>query len=463
MSQVENSRSKFFLFAFLGIAFLLLYIFLSSNNRYAADDYYYLKNVRDSGVWNGMIISYTTWVTRWTALLFLNVIFLFNDLFHSLLPYQIFTLTALWTVLIVFMKVIDQRFFHFGFSTVVHFIYTLILIASFFFFSFSVAETWFWITSTSMYLWSIIFFLAGVALILSLKKKMLVSMCCAACFIFIGGASESMAISIGVFLFVTIIYHVYKRNNPRAFLSSSENILLIIAFISLAVSLLITYAGPGRMIRQSALPDTTVLNAVFITIKSVVKLLLFYLPVKIHWIIFFIVPWIYLGSIHSSDETIFLEKIFLRVVQFVLVFLVVSFICLFPVSWLLGESGPFRAWILVTLALSFFCAASGFYIGRYTQWNKKYLSRIVYVTMVAAILFLVIIILDQQKAASAYSEAVDGRMKILKVTRQKETIVLESLPPSGMLYSAEISDDSSHFTNKHLQNYLQLNSFIRKK
>ncbi len=466
-NKSETSQSKLFLLASFGVTFLLLYTLLSYNNRLATDDYFYFKNLNDHGIWNGMVASYSTWVSRWFAILFLNVVLKSYNLFHSLLPYHLFTIVALTMVVMNFIRAVAERFLQTTISYITLLLYSILLVASFYFFSFSISETWFWIAATTMYLWGIIFFIAGITFILRPGNKLLNQICCACCFLFIGGASESMAIHILTLLAAGILYILYQNKfSLQSFWKGKSHRMIFISALSLLLALLISYSGHGRVLRQSALPDTGIFSSFLVTVKSLVKLILFQLPLKIHWFIFFAVPWIFLGHQFESEKKESLEKIFKRLVIFFLAFLLLSFISFIPASLFLGETGPYRTWIPVSLYLSLCCMVCGFYLGYKAEWNKKLLNRTFSAATLTLIVLMIINIISQKEITSMYSSAVDKRMsdlRELKEKGEKNTIALDALPPSGMLYSSEISADSSYFSNQHLKNFLDLKFDIRKR
>jgi hypothetical protein len=458
--------SKVFFLSVFSMAFLILYFILSCNNRLAADDYYFLKNANDYGIWNGMLEAYHSWVTRWFAILFLNLAFKSYSLFHSLFPYHLFTLVVFIIAVIGFMNILFKKF-DVKFPSIILLLYSILFISAFFFFTFNIGETWFWVTSTTMYLWSLIFFLAGLTVIIQPGNQLWKKFFCFLCFLFIGGASESTAISILFLLLVWIIYIFFKSGFALEIFQKDARIkLLIIAIVAIVASLFISYMGEGRSLRQSALPHTGILTAKFISLKSFVKLLLFYLPLKIHWFLFFSIPWIYLGHQLNSEKKENIGKVFGKLIRFFSAFLLLSFISFIPVSYLLGETGPFRTWILISFYLAICSSVSGFYLGTKLKLNKKVLNRMFAVSSITLIVLMMIHINEQYQITSAYALSVDKRISYLKQEKEMKvsnTIMLDPLPSPGMLYSSEISEDSSHFSNQHIKSFFNLGFDIRKK
>lgn len=466
-NKVSLETFKLIQLALFCAAFLILYFILSSNNRFFADDFYYLQTANEHGVWKGMVVVYNSWVTRWAALLLLSSALKVSDFFHSALSYHILTVMTVISMMTVIIRVALTRFLQVKMSFVSLVLYAVLFTASFFFFSFDIGEIWFWITSSAMYLWSIIFFIAGSALIIQSRNNWWSKISCCSCFLFIGGSSESVAIAILIILLAGTVYNFIQCNYSfKSFWNHESSRLFFIALTSLIISILISYEGNGRTIRQADLPDTGILKALFISCKSLVKLILFQLPLKIHWFIFFAVPWIYLGSLFSSEEKESLEKIFKKIIGFIFAFLLISFISFVPVSLLLGETGPFRTWILVSFYLSLCCAVCGFYLGYKASWNKKMLNRVVTISLSTLTLLMILNILEQKEITTKYAAAVDQRMSYLfqqKAKNEKNMVALDPLPSSGMLYSTEISEDTNYFSNLHLKNYLKAEFSIRKR
>ena len=72
-------------------------------------------------------------------------------------------------------------------------------------------------------------------------------------------------------------------------------------------------------------------------------------------------------------------------------------------------------------------------------------------------------LLNQKAITSQYAKAYDQRLHYLKMNSDSPLLELAPLPPSGMLFSAEISVDPAHFSNQHLKKALHLSGKVRKK
>jgi hypothetical protein len=82
-----------------------------------------------------------------------------------------------------------------------------------------------------------------------------------------------------------------------------------------------------------------------------------------------------------------------------------------------------------------------------------------YLSAVIIAVSLSVIICIQYPIAKAYANAYDQRilsLKILESNHNTDAQSINPLPPSGMLFSADISSDTSNIQNKYFKNALSL-------
>jgi hypothetical protein len=277
-------------------------------------------------------------------------------------------------------------------------------------------------------------------------------------FIYIGGAFESYAVIVLLILIGYLIYELQKkteRNRKRI-------TLLLFSIFFLIASFSIAFSGHGWRNRHDILGTPSITSALFITSKAFIKLFIRFLPPKIHWLILFFLVWMGIGS-QLKGSLIPFKNFFLKLA---LIFLVSNFILLFPSCYLLRETPPFRVWTLNCFLVSVFIALSGLQLGNVLKVHQRKFLIISSTALAILFLLLVKIFFEQKKITALYAAAYDNRMQILiqsKTDSPQKEISLEPLPPSGMLYSAEISTDTNDFHNRHLKNYLQLNITPKKK
>ena len=99
---------------------------------------------------------------------------------------------------------------------------------------------------------------------------------------------------------------------------------------------------------------------------------------------------------------------------------------------------------------------SGWRLGA-LPWNVAKTRFISIVFVLACSILLAYGIVTQKEIAGEYARAFDERMLLLqKSAGSEKEIAVTPLPSSGLLYSAEISTDTAHFTNRQLRDFIGL-------
>jgi hypothetical protein len=206
-----NLNNLFLLLTAIG--FLVLYFTLSFNNRLAGDDLYFLAMIKKEGLWECFKGVYMGWSGRWTKTAYWFFVMTLTDnyqhMHYFLFAYHLIT----FLVMIVSLQVIIRFLFLELFQTVMTkkttFIFSVLFIASFYFFTFDIIESWWWIGSTFAYLQGICFLLAGTALLLKQQKNLFHYCCIGFCFLYVGGCFEIYALLV-LGLFVAVILYGKK-------------------------------------------------------------------------------------------------------------------------------------------------------------------------------------------------------------------------------------------------------------
>ena len=82
-----------------------------------------------------------------------------------------------------------------------------------------------------------------------------------------------------------------------------------------------------------------------------------------------------------------------------------------------------------------------------------------YLPLVLVIYFNVKTLINQYPVVVKYAQAHDARTNIILNSKQNFTgnlLLLDSLPPSGILFSAEMSKDSAFYINKDMKSRFDL-------
>ncbi len=463
--MIQEKKYPFFshqgLLWLTAILFLFLVLLLCFFNRLAADDFYFLFAQQQLGTIACVEYCYATFSGRWMAYSLTCGALQFAKAPYFLLVFGILTVSFIGLAIgnlihrtneLVGMKMKRNEI-------VLH---SVLLLCTFFFVNFGIAETWFWYTSVCSYLLSsgaLIFLITE----LSKSKVTLSSFFILIVFpLFIGGSSESFAV-IGI-LALLFVFTLSFSGHPklRALVKTNHRIKLGLALVLLAVSFTITAWAPGNSIRLSMLPHPTVGSQLFAPFKAFVKVGFLTLKNQFVYLILFSFPWFYLGFKQRGEELISFFK-FVKKIKFIFfATAVMLFILILPSTMVLNETPPVRALEQFSFVLCF-ATALLFYAGGkqvvFASRKVEFLSRFsVWIMLV----LLLTIIINQYRVTSKYAELYDARMEILKNRSMQNgaPLLLDSLPPSGMLYSAEISVDSNFYSNQHLQHALQLSRGI---
>ena len=441
-------------------AFLLFYFILSMNSRMVADDFYFLKNFQDHGWWQSVSVSWHSWITRWASVFWLNVIFSLFTLTGNFLFFHIITLLMLcfalyrWSTSTVDFFLAERRSKFPGIAAVAdlprHSRFTICLFVSFFLLTASIGETFFWITSSSMYLWGFIAFCFLTAEVFKGRRNLnsfIIILLTAA---FIGGAAEAIALAALLLLSVIIVYRLVRKKT---------DLHSLVALSVLTVSLIVSYAGEGRALRQSALPQNSVIDALLLTVKSMARIEIYFIREKLIWLILFFISWMGFAENITLPATIKWKSVFGMLSGFILL----CFIFVFPACYLLGEIPPLRAWILAGFLNCCILVIGGILTGAWLR-NRKILRVISSLSVLLLVFMIVRISIQQKQITGNYSRAVDARLQFLTKLVDPEdttTIILDPLPDSGVLMSSEISTVPSDFRNQHLKNFLGIRADVR--
>lgn len=440
------------------VLFLLLFIMLSYNSRLATDDYYFIGDLKNHGLFEQVYFQYMNWTGRYSATFSTNVlynIFGLNQIYYNVLPIAslIIIIGGIWLLyknLFIFLNVKLSSYNVLIFS---------ILTATFLFFlSYDIGETWFWYCSFSSYLWSISAFIWGVACVLSLQHNYFTSILSIICFVYIGGASE-LYNSIILLFFIVAIY--YRKVFPEKIFKN-----IIIAFVAFLVAFMILIIAPGNYLRDGLFPEHNFIYSFYIVLKSVVKFFVMYLPSRVIYLICFIPVFIafgqYIKNKISSPFSIPFKKFFVIISIFFIAILLTYF---YLVAFVMVETGPPRVMFLVSFLFTCYLVVISIYAGLTLPFKK--LSTLKRVSAACSIVMLIFHFTNQSIITSKYANANDERIEYLLALKNKlnkdTLILLDPLPPDGMLYSTEISSDENHFTNREVKMGYDLPFRIAKK
>lgn len=445
------SKRYTFLLYLCFLLFAILYIFLSFHSRLATDDYYFIADSKKHGLLEQVGFQYMHWTGRYTATLAMNVFYNLWGL--DQLPY---TSLPLISILLLFLGAfLLTKKLSLQFSLQLELKERFILSCSFvimlFFLSYDIGESWFWYCGYSSYLWSIIALLWGTYFLMHKQKQVITGILAAFCFIYIGAASELYAAIIG-FIYTLIVIKIMRSNKTN--LSLQHKWKIYSTYIFLGIAFLIMLLAPGNYLRDQLFPEHSFSGSLVITVKSLIKLFLIYLPSKLPYLLALGVPLLLIGmeigkrkaAIGSFRSSAKKTSIFTAIIL-LLFFWLTAFVMM--------ETGPARVLFFASFIISIYISSLFFLLGYYQVLQSKLLVILKIASVLLLFTMLIAHLYQESKTTSIYSYKNDERIALISALNQKiqkDTIIcLPLLPPSGMLYSAEISNDTSHFTNKELK------------
>ena len=389
---------------------------------------------------------YENWNTRWLAIGWMNVVFAFSGILGSLLVYHIFSLFLLW---LSFYRLVANFIIESSFVKVV---VAGFLVVSFFYSCFSISDVFFWVNTSTMYLYGTIAFLFALGEFMKKGFDLCGFVVLVFSGMYLGGSYEPLVFTAMV---ASVVLLVYKFRNASVRVIWKPLVLKTIIFLSvLMIAFAISYSGEGHVIRSSFLPQTTISFKILVLLKALIKMIFIFIPSKILASLLFAFPWLLMGMWKPFHQvtTGVLKKA-------TILFVILIIISMVPLAFIMSEMGPERAWTQVSLFLVMYTSLLAAYAGsvlkkKYDTYNVSRLYAVI------AFLYVVATGVSEVIQAKRYSFAYDSRMKTLaeiRIADEKSDVVsLKPLPASGWLHSAEISVNKDHFTNQHLKKYLEL-------
>ncbi len=441
------------------VVFALIFIAVARNNRLAADDFHYLVKTRELGIWNAMRFYYENWNPRWSATLVTDTVLKNYSSTTTLLGFHLCSLMLAIASFYAFVKALVTQM-KLPLKNIQALVIAMYLAAVLFYGSFSRNDTWFWLTVNPMYFWGSFAAVLGGSLVVLSGWKNVRTVLVAILFLYAGGASETVAITSLVTLFFLGII-----TDRQQFAIQLDRSILHVATVSCLIGFGIDLLGAGVKVRFHHLPQLSVGERILVGLFNYIKFTLIEIPRTLPVFMLGMAPFAFLGRKHLRFQLITWKESLLADRKLWILSDLLVFIFSFSMAFSMGEMGPKRAWFPLSFIVLLFSLVFAYQLGTYLYIRTKgKLFQLVILSQVVAILAQLVLGVYQIRVTSAYAAAVDERMELLSDLEQEpEIIELEPLPNSGWLFSAEISTDTAHFTNKQLSAYFGgNNTFVLK-
>lgn len=434
--------------------FILLFLLLSFYNRIAIDDFYFLDNVRKYGIIQGTIIEHQTWSGRWISVLLNQLVLSFYHFKYFLFVYEI---CALLLFIFSLNRLIKYYIISFKLERIESWKIlngSIFIISAIFYSTIKIDETWFWLCSSCTYLICVIMFFLGLSSILSPQKNVTEIALNIFSFCYVGGSCEPFALF--VLLIMSVFWMLIFKDIIKLPLPKKNTLIkTAIAIASCSLSFLILYIANGNTIRRQFFDDISILETSVLNIKTTGMIVLLRLPAILPFVFLFTLPIIYTGN--SKSKT--LHAVIKNCLLTMLMYLFILYLYQFPITYITQDIAAYRA--LFPISFITLCASAIilYQLTYLTTKLKLYYKHIAIASFILIGIFQIHLFISQMNVLPKYAKAYDDRMMYLnKNINTNHVITLDSLPSSGLLYSAEITGDSLHFSNKHLQRGLGIKS-----
>ncbi len=425
-------------------AFLICFLVTAFYNRFASDDFEFLYQFSELGFSGSVRYFYDNWNTRWLAIGWMNIVFFTEQRFGNLIFYHAFSLILLW---VSFCRLISQFL---DTSILVKMVTSFFMLMSFFYCCFNISEVFFLINASTMYLYGTIAFIFVLGSVISNRFSFIDVIVLIFSGLYVGASYEPLVFT-SMLAGVIYLWIQFRKHGPQV--AAKATVIKVILVLSvLMIAFAISYAGEGHTIRSTFLPQTTFTFKLWVWIKAMIKMVVLELPSKLLIAFLFSFPFFLAGMIAP-----FKNLTFMMFKQITILFFVLIAISLFPISFIMSEMGPPRAWTQISLYLVLYSCFLAAYAGTILKTKYDY-EKSTKLYALISLLYVLSTGIPEMIKSYYYSIAFEKRMDELvnHDTTKNEKIVLKPLPETGWIHSAEISRDPSHFSNQHLKKYLGL-------
>jgi hypothetical protein len=440
----SNLNNLFLLLTTIG--FLGLFLTLSFNNRMAGDDLYFLAMIKKEGLWECFKGVYMGWSGRWTKTAYWFFVMTLTDYQHIhyvLFVYHLITLL----MLVVSMQVILRFIFLELFQTVLTkkdtLIYSMLFIASFYFFTFDIIESWWWIGSTFAYLQGVCFLLAGTALLLKQQKNLLHYCCIGFCFLYVGGCFEIYALVV-LGLFVVFIVFGKKTGRWNEWKAKGYLNAVFVALSCLLVSTFICFIAPGNYQRRGIIVDEqAILLSSLFKDASLASTFVF----QKNWGVAVLLSslWILAGmKIREHSNSVLHWKKARKVLLICLVTSIGSVLVneIFKMAILKNALMPSRTFMFASFFIAVFTGLLFLFTGYYFFRAAKRFARLLPLIPCCCMLILFAYTYKQYGSTTRYAKEYDELINTLFLAKAHAAtqVMVEPLPDPGMLLALNVKD-----------------------
>ncbi|HEY9082756.1 MAG TPA: DUF6056 family protein [Vicingaceae bacterium] len=415
-------------------------------NRYAADDFYFIfeiKNKSSVEIFNHLQFN---WHGRFASNSLIAFLLPLTEFPYFLMVFNLSSCLLLYTAITRFTKN-SASFYAINIKN--KWLLAFLAMTVFFFLTLFPNDAWFWFTGSVVYLYSTIALFFLLSVFFKKEKNSGDYFLLVTSSIFISGANEPMALILLLFLAVFAVKQPLQFKLQLPYLLSA--VLLFSGFC-------VIFFSSGTVLRDELTPSLPWTKVVLFTTYATVKSLLFKLHYTFIPAILLAFPFYVLGTTAQFKSVNFHPVRELLYSLFLIVFIVIinHLIVVIP----LGALPPDRATMVSSVLILLLLIRYLFLLGNEITISEKLKKMILGINTVGVLVFVIVTFRIHNNYASAYDKRIDDLVKMKTNITHQDPIYLTPLPHSGYLPSAEITTDTTHFLNVDLKRHFKLNNAL---
>lgn len=415
-------------------------------NRYAADDFYFISEIKNKSAVEIFNHLQFNWHGRFASNLLIVLLLPLTKFSYFLMAFNLGSCLLLYMAIARLTKngtnfyainLKNKRLFAFLAMTV------------FFFLTLFPNDVWFWLTGSVVYLYSTIALFFLLSVFFKKEKNSGDYFLLVVSSIFISGSNEPMTLILLLFLAVFAVKQLLQFKIQLPYLLSA--VLLFSGFC-------VIFFSSGTTLRDELTPSLPWTKVILFTAYATVKSLLFKLHYTFIPAILLAFPFYMLGTTAQFKSVNFRPVRELLYSLFLIVSIVIinHLIVVIP----LGALSPDRATMVSSVLILLLLIRYLFLLGSEINISEKLKKTILAINTIGVLVFVVATFQIHNNYATAYDKRMDELAKMKASITHQHPIYLKPLPHSGYLPSAEITTDTTHFLNEDLKRHFKLNNAL---
>ncbi|HZP83821.1 MAG TPA: DUF6056 family protein [Chthonomonadaceae bacterium] len=448
-------------FNVLTLAFLLLF---AACNRLTTDDFCFLGKVRSLGVVGCAAWYWQHWTGRWASSSLIALVTALSGPSCRLWGYSLVTLLAFTLSLWWLLNVLARRVLSVRPSPLVMANLAFFLVGQLFFATFERGQAWVWLSGSATYLWPLSLLFVALALLLHPKPSPIQLLTASLLFGLIPGCNETLAfvslLGLGAaagFFGLRARFRIRVLRRDPAFLKAFWPLLLCLAGSSLVVF------APGTHARQATVARGDMGNVLAYTLHA----LTFFPHHRLPWLAMPALFGYAVGRLYPLAEAQDARSTARLLPLLAAGVVVATFLSVLPAALADRSGPPLRAWLQITVVFVGACFAAGFILansmGKVSRDGPMF-SALLAVGLLANALLAAYFLKQQYPIVTRYAASYDARLRFLYAKQAQGTTglaIMDNLPDSGWLITADTSTDPQSWLNQCLKDGLALGFDVR--